>query len=72
MVKVRDIAFVAAPALLGGYGVVRLLSGHGPGIGWDGGAPAVPGRARAVRAGDADARRPARPGRWSPRSGCSG
>jgi hypothetical protein len=34
MVKVRDIAFVAAPVLLGGYGVVRLLSGHGPGIGW--------------------------------------
>ncbi|MBB5892448.1 hypothetical protein BJ998_003644 [Kutzneria kofuensis] len=37
MVKVRDIAFVAAPALLGGYGVVRLLSGHGPGIGWTAG-----------------------------------
>ncbi|MEV6607409.1 hypothetical protein [Kutzneria sp. NPDC051319] len=37
MVKVRDIAFVAAPVLLGGYGVVRLLSGHGPGIGWTAG-----------------------------------
>jgi hypothetical protein len=34
MVKVRDIAFVAAPVLLGGYGVVRLLTEHGPGIGW--------------------------------------
>jgi hypothetical protein len=34
MVKVRDSAFVAAPVLLGGYGVVRLLGGHGPGIGW--------------------------------------
>jgi len=34
MVKVRDMAFVAAPLLLGGYGVVRLLTDHGPGVGW--------------------------------------
>jgi hypothetical protein len=37
MVKVRDVAFVAAPAMVGAYGVVRLLSGHGPGIGWTAG-----------------------------------
>lgn len=37
MVKVRDMAFVAAPLLLGGYGVVRLLTDHGPGVGWTAG-----------------------------------
>ncbi|MFI9381060.1 hypothetical protein [Kutzneria sp. NPDC052558] len=34
MVKVRDMAFVAAPLLLGGYGVVRLLTDQGPGVAW--------------------------------------
>lgn len=37
MLKVRDMAFVAAPVLLGGYGVVRLLTDHGPGVGWTAG-----------------------------------
>jgi hypothetical protein len=37
MVKVRNMAFVAAPLLLGGYGVVRLLTDHGPGVGWTAG-----------------------------------
>jgi hypothetical protein len=37
MVKVRGMAFVAAPLLLGGYGVVRLLTDHGPGVGWTAG-----------------------------------
>src|SRR5438445_170416 len=35
MVKVRNIAFVAAPLLLGGYGAARLLGGlPGPSVGW--------------------------------------
>ena len=37
MLKVRNAAFVAAPLLLGGYGVVRLLTDHGPGVGWTAG-----------------------------------
>jgi hypothetical protein len=35
MLKVGNIAFVAGPLLLGGYGMVRLLTDHhGPGAGW--------------------------------------
>jgi hypothetical protein len=37
-VNITKVSYVAAPALMAGYGVVRLVSGHhGPGLGWTAG-----------------------------------
>jgi len=33
-VNIVKVSFFAGPALMAGYGVVRLVSHHGPGLGW--------------------------------------